>query len=70
MSEIARLRRLIELECEAMKLAMYGIAIVSSHQVIDHKYHNLGTAQEKLAELVGEEEAARVLVEVYTEVIG
>jgi hypothetical protein len=32
MSEIARLREQIELECEAMRLALHGYAAVASHK--------------------------------------
>ncbi len=34
MSEVARLRKQIELECEAMKQALYGYAVVASHDAI------------------------------------
>ena len=48
MSEVARLRRQIELECEAMRLAMDGYAAVTSHKVIEQRYKNLGKHQEDL----------------------
>ena len=70
MSEVARLRRQIELECEAMKQALYGYAIVASHDAINHKYNNLGRFQEELEQHVGKEEAHAIVVETYTEVIG
>ena len=69
LSEVASLRRKIELECEAMKLAMRGFAVTGSHDVINHKYRAIGTAQEKLAAIVGEKEAARIAVEVYIHVM-
>jgi len=40
-SEIVRLRRQIELECEAVKLALYGYGIVASHDVSNQKHNNL-----------------------------
>ena len=70
MSEIARLRRLIELECQAMNLALYGYATVASHQSINRRYNNIGKYQDRLETLVGEEAAVTIVVEVYNKVIG
>jgi hypothetical protein len=70
MSEIARLRRQIALECEAMRLAMEGYATVASHEIIEQRYTSLGRVQADLAQHVGKEEASRIVMEVYTEVIG
>lgn len=70
MSEVARLRRQIELECEAMRLALHGFAAVASHTVIEQKYNALGQHQEALEQLVGKEEAGSIIVETYTRVIG
>ena len=70
MSEVARLRRQIELECEAMKQALYGYAVVASHDVINHKYDNLGRYQEELEQHVGQEEANAIVVKTYIEMIG
>ena len=70
MSEVARLRKQIELECEAMKQALYGYAIVASHDVINHKYDNLGRYQEELEQHMGKEEANVIVVETYMKVIG
>lgn len=70
MSEVARLRRQIELECEAMRLALSGYAIVASHEFIEQKYDALGKHQEALGQLVGKEEASRMVVETYAKVLG
>ncbi len=70
MSEIARLRREIERECEAMRLALYGYASVASHTIIEQKYNNLGKHQEELEKHVGKEEASNIVAEVYTKVVG
>jgi hypothetical protein len=70
MSEIARLRRQIELECEAMRLALYGYAAVASHNVIEQKYNNLGRHQENLERYVGKEEASSIVAEIYVKVVG
>ena len=70
MSEVARLRRRIEMECEAMKLALEGFCMTARHEMIDNRYRSLGTIQEELTEVVGEEEAARIACEVYIHIIG
>jgi len=70
MSEVARLRKQIELECEAMRLALHGFAAVASHTVIEQKYNALGRHHEALEQLVGKEEASSIIVEAYTRVIG
>ncbi len=70
MSEIARLRRQIELECEAMRLALYGYATVASHEIIEQRYNNLGKHQEELERYVGREEANSIVVETYAKVVG
>lgn len=70
MSEVARLRQQIELECEAMRLALSGYAVVASHEIIDQKYNALGKYQEALGRLVGDEDALRVVIETYEKVVG
>ena len=69
MSEIARLRKQIELECESMRLALYGYASVASHGFIEQKYKALGRHQEALEQLVGKEEASTIVAETYTRVV-
>ncbi|HLJ33776.1 MAG TPA: hypothetical protein VKU38_09005 [Ktedonobacteraceae bacterium] len=70
MSEIARIREQIERECEAMNLALYGYATVASHKIIEQKYNNLGRHRENLEKHIGKEEAGKVMIEIYTKVIG
>lgn len=70
MSEVARLMQQIELECEAMKRAMEGFAIVASHQAITARYDRLGRQQAQLEKYVGAEEANRLVYETYGRVIG
>ena len=70
MSEVARLRRQIELECEAMRLALEGYAAVASHQAIEQRYKNLGKHQEDLEKYVGKEEASSIVVKIYAAVVG
>ena len=70
MSEIARLRRQIELECEAMRLALEGFASVASHQIIEQRYNRLGQFQADLEKHVGKEEAKCIVVEISAKVVG
>lgn len=70
MSEVARLMRQIELECEAMQLAMHGYAVVASHDIINQKYRNIGALEDQLATIVGKKEAATIACETYIHVIG
>jgi hypothetical protein len=70
LSEIARLRKQIELECEAMKQAISGFKATASHDIINHRYSCIGDIQQQLIPLVGEQEANRIAVEVYIQTIG
>ena len=69
MSEIARLRRQIELECEAMRQAMDGFRATASHDIINHRYNSIGDLQEQLAAIIGEKEAIQIAVETYNQII-
>ena len=64
-SDIAAIRQQIILECEAMKQALYGYAVVSKHEVITHRFEALGRHQEQLTASVGAQEAQRILYETY-----
>ena len=70
MSEVVRLCKQIELECEAMRLALYGYATVASHKFIEQKYNALGKYQEDLEQLVGKEKANSIVVQTYAKVVG
>ena len=69
MSEVVRLCRQIELECEALRLVLYGYAAVASHEFIEQKYNALGKHQEALEQLVGKEEAGTIVVQTYAKVV-
>jgi hypothetical protein len=69
-SEIAQLRQQIELECEALQRALYGYAVVASHEVITRRYEALAVYKDELEKLVGKDEANRVLYEAYSAKIG
>ncbi len=64
-SEVARIRRQIELECEAMERGFRGFAIVARHDFINHKLGKIGACQEQLEVLVGEDEARKIMAETY-----
>jgi hypothetical protein len=70
MSEVKRLMEQIELECQAMQLAMHGYAVVASHEVIRRRYDAIGRYQTELEKHVGEEEANRLVYETYEKVLG
>ena len=69
-SEVARLREQIRVECEALERLQHGFAIVGTHQSILARYNQLGKHQERLAQHVGEEAATHELVRTYMEIIG
>jgi hypothetical protein len=52
----------IEMECEAMKLAMTGFRMVASHDIINRQYEQLGEHYESLGKLIGEKQAIEVLI--------
>lgn len=66
MSEIARIREQIELECQALaNLKLFSA--VASHRSISHRYENLDQHREQLSALVGEQEATKIVVDIYNE---
>ena len=63
-SEVARIRRQIELEYEAAQRAMYGFVVgAAKHEFITARMENMGRCHEQLKTLVGEQEAVRVLAQ-------
>lgn len=69
-SEVAQLRAQIELECQALQLAMAGFAVMANHEAIAKRYNAIDGYQKQLEPFVGEKEAIRITVEAYIEVIG
>ncbi len=69
-SEVARFRKQIERECEAMKRGMSGLAMTAQHEIIVNKYNNLGRCEEELAKHIGDEQARAIVVEIYAKVVG
>ncbi|HET9999349.1 MAG TPA: hypothetical protein VFQ36_00560 [Ktedonobacteraceae bacterium] len=63
-SEVARIKRQIELEYEAAQRAMYGFAVgAAKHEFITARMENMGRCHEKLVTLVGEQEAVKALAQ-------
>jgi hypothetical protein len=68
-SEVAQLRRQIELELEAMQRAMTSFAAgTARHEFIRVRMDQLGEYQDQLAEHVGESAATQMICSLYTEV--
>ena len=61
MSDVARLKQRIEEEISSMYLLMHAPAVVSRHDLINHKYRRLGCYQEQLAQVIGPDAAALVV---------
>lgn len=69
-SEIALLKRRIEQECEALRQALDGPAIVASHQTIMARYERLGACQAELGKLIGPGSAHKVVCQLYHRFMG
>lgn len=64
LSEVARIKRQIELEYEAAQRAMYGFAVgVAKHEFITARMEKMGRCHEQLVTLVGEREATKALAQ-------
>ena len=70
MSEVARLREQIRLECEAAMNGMSGYAMTARHFFINARYDNQGRYQRELEKHVSRAEAQKIVIETYIEVIG
>jgi hypothetical protein len=63
-SEVARIKRQIEMEYEAAQRGLYGFAYgAAKHEFITARMENIGNYHEKLKTLVGEKEATKALAE-------
>jgi len=69
-SDIAALRQRIETECAAIHQAMYGVAVVSKHEIIANRFAALHRHTGQLAHVVGEQEANRFTCQTYAQVMG
>ncbi len=67
-SEVAKLRQKIALECQASWSALHALnAGTAQHTFIAARFQNMGAHHQRLAELVGEEQATEHLCEVWDE---
>jgi len=64
-SEIARLRVSIAMECEAMSHALSAPAMIGRHAIIARRYAHLDRYTGQLAELVGERRASEAVADIY-----
>ena len=62
-SDVARLRKQIELEYEAAARGLHGYAIVSRHSFIAARLQRISEYHQELVELVGEHEATEVVLQ-------
>lgn len=62
-SEVAKLKERLQLEAEAAFEGLYGYAEVTKHQIIHQKLQRFGETFEELKLHMGEEEAARFMVD-------
>ncbi len=69
-SEVARLHQQIELQLEAMRLGMSGLATGRArHAFIRAQMDHIGACQDELATYVGERIANQVICSLYVEVM-
>jgi len=69
-SEIARLRRLVELECEAMERGLNGYAITAKHEIIAHRYDRIDAYRQQLEQLTDKKQASKIIAEIYMRTVG
>ena len=67
-SEIARLRQQIQDEYTAARRGLYEYATVGRHEIITNRFNQAGLYTDRLAELVGEEEALHISTRIYIQV--
>jgi len=63
LSEVARIREQIAAEYDAARRGLEGSAIISRHEFIAARMDNVGRSYNELAQLLGEQEAIRVVAE-------
>lgn len=71
MSEVARLRERVRLEYEAMMRGLSGFAEGSAmHEFISARMARVGGYHDELAKEIGEDEATRIICELYNQATG
>jgi hypothetical protein len=68
-SEVARIRRQIELEYEAARRGLEDYAIASRHQFIAARMQRVSQYHQELAQLVGDQKATEIVLEAETKSI-
>lgn len=68
-SEVARMRWLIERNCEAMQRVANDPGFSSKHEAIRRRYTAFGKREEQLAKIVGMEKANEIAYGIYNEVM-
>ena len=63
LSEYARIKKQIEEEYAAAKLALEGIAMTAQHAFISARMENIAACHQELTNLVGKEEATKIIAE-------
>ena len=67
-SEVAQLRRQIELELESLHRGLYALSSGGArHAFINAKMDRVGACQDVLADHVGENTASRIVCQLYVE---
>ena len=70
-SEVARVRKEIELQLEAMRRGMYGFASgTARHAFIRARMDCIGVYQQKLTDCIGEQDADQLVCSLYSEIVG
>lgn len=69
-SEVAQIRKQIELEYEAAKRWSKDYAIVSRHLFISARLSRIAEYHTLLVDLVGDQEAITIVCEVQTKILG
>ena len=70
-SEIARLRKRICEEYEAMRRGFSGFASgTTKHAFIDARMRHVDSCHRQLAQQLGEQEADKIIYDLYTSVLG
>ena len=62
-SEVARLREQIEMQSKAAWQGFYGYAEVGKHELITHRFEQLGESFEHLSREIGPDAAIAVVIE-------
>lgn len=68
-SEIARMRWLIERNCEAMVRVSNDPGFSAKHETIRKRYTAFGKREEQLAKMVGADKANQIAYGIYNEVM-